>query len=104
MQDQKIIYLKDLLIWDTEELKKMQRMGNSSVTELENELHDLNKRTKLNLKFYKKGEYFKDVDDDEIKTKKDINEYMPAYNLYSHSTKFENLSEDDQINFSDPLK
>ena len=70
MQDQKIIYLKDLLIWDTEELKKMQRMGNSSVTELENELHDLNKRTKLNLKFYKKGEYFKDVDDDEIKTKK----------------------------------
>ena len=37
LQDQKIIYLKDLLIWDTEELKKMQRMGNSSVTELENE-------------------------------------------------------------------
>ena len=35
---------------------------------------------------------------------KDINEYMPAYNLYSHSTKFENLSEDDQTNFSDPLK
>ena len=103
LQIQKIIYLKDLLIWDTEELKKMQRMGNSSVTELENELHDLNKRSKLNLKFYKKGEYFKDVDDDEIKTKKDINEYMPAYNLYSHSTKFENLSEDDQINFFRPI-
>ena len=35
--------------------------------------------------------------------KKDINEYMPADNLYSHSNgetkKFENLSEDDQINF-----
>ena len=29
-------------------------MGNSSVTELENELHGLNKRTKLNLNFIKK--------------------------------------------------
>ena len=108
LQDQKIIYLKDLLIWDTEELKKMQRMGKSSVTELENELHDLNKITKLNLRFYKKGEYFKDVDDDEIKTTKDINEYMPADNLYSHLTgetrKFENLSEHDQINFFRPIE
>tara|TARA_E500000178_G_C17038381_1_gene764899 strand:- start:7212 stop:10217 length:3006 start_codon:yes stop_codon:yes gene_type:complete len=101
--EQKIIYLKDLLIWNTDELKKMQRMGNSSVTELENKLHDLNKRTKLNLKFYKKGEYFKNVDDDEIKTKKEINEYKPANDLYTHlsswTKKFENLSGNDQINF-----
>ena len=82
MQDQKIIYLKDLLIWDTEELKKMQRMGNSSVTELENELHDLNKE-QLNLKFYKKGEYFKDVVMMKLKQKKinKLNQLM-IYTLF----------------------
>ena len=46
---------------------------------------------------------FKDVDDDEIKTIKKINKLKPANDLYAYlntgTKKFENLSEDDQINF-----
>ena len=51
LKNEQILYLKDLLIWEIENLKKMQGMGSGSVDELISQLKEFNKKNKTNLHF-----------------------------------------------------
>ena len=51
LKNEQILYLKDLLIWEIENLKKMQGMGSGSVDELMSQLKEFNKKNKTNLHF-----------------------------------------------------
>ena len=51
LKSENIFYLKDLLVWEFHNLKQMQRMGQSSIDELNEQLTILNKNNNINLSF-----------------------------------------------------
>ena len=53
LKKEQIIYLKDLLEWEEENLSKMQGMGKGSIDEIINQIKDFNKKNKTNLEFSK---------------------------------------------------
>ena len=53
LNKEQIIFLKDLLIWEEDNLKKMRGMGGRSIRELKEQIHDLNRKNHTNLQFYK---------------------------------------------------
>ena len=52
LKNEQIIFLKDLLIWEEDNLKKMQGMGERSIRELKEQIHELNRKNYTNLKFF----------------------------------------------------
>lgn len=52
LKNEQILYLKDLLFWEIENLTKMQGMGSRSVEELISQLKEFNKKNKTNFNFF----------------------------------------------------
>ncbi len=98
LKNEQIIYLKDLLIWEEDNLKKMQGMGKSSVKELKEQLSELNKKSKLNLQFFINKTSSKITIDSFDNDKEKIIDNLLKENQ-TFSKLFKDLSENDKINF-----
>ena len=106
LKKEQIIYLKDLLIWETDNLKRMQGVGESSIREIKEQLNNLNKKNHINLSFYK-NKIFKKITIDVFEKDVGINEknkvvkseLINSQISSNYSKLFKDLSESDKINF-----
>ena len=111
LKNEQIIFLKDLLIWEEDNLKKMQGMGERSIRELKEQIHELNRKNYTNLKFFISkieskitiNSFEKEfVQDAKITMNTNVEDSIigEQFVLNNESSKlFKDLSNDDKINF-----
>ena len=107
LKNEQIIYLKDLLMWDINNLQKMQGMGKRSVDELIEQLEVINRKNNCKLSFYYTG---KDVINLNANHKNSKDEKKIIINLSNENIKitsdkfFYEISDNDKINFFRPIQ